>query len=110
MICIWIVGSAALYWFCSKLKKVVIDYSGKVLISNYLQVIEVRAEDISQISDGTDFFSSMFVWFALQRPSEFGQKIIFQPRMVTGPDRSGLHPILKELQDFVSLAKERAGG
>lgn len=105
MICIWIFGSAALFWFCKKLKKVVIDYKGKLLISNYLQVIAVRPEDITHIYDGTDFFHR--TGFILRKPSEFGKKIIFMPRQIFGFYLP--HPVLKELQDFVSLAKERAG-
>ena len=108
LICIWIVGSAALFWFCKTLKKVVIDYSGKLLVSNYLQVIAVRPEDIAHIADGTDFFHPIVIWFTLRQPDTFGGKIIFMPLVSTvyySP-----HPVLKELQDFVSLAKERAGG
>jgi hypothetical protein len=104
MLCVWILGSAAIFWFCKTLKKVVIDYSGKLLVSNYFKVIEVRVEDIKSISESTNFFHPAVLWFTLRKPSEFGERIIFMPRVILGYFRP--HPIHKELQDFVSLSQD----
>ena len=106
MLCIWILGSIAIFWFCKKLKKVVLDYRGKLLISNYLEVIEVRLEDITRIA-GTTAFVPFIVWFSLRKPSKFGRKIIFFAKLQ--PSREffvALPPIVKELQDFVSLSQD----
>jgi hypothetical protein len=110
MLCIWICGSAVIFWFCKTLKKVVIDYSGKLLISNYLKVIEVKPEEITHIYDGTDFFHQ--IGFALRKPSAFGRKIIFMPRWYPGyyGSKSLMHPIVEELQNLVSLSKGKRRG
>jgi hypothetical protein len=112
MLCIWILGSAVIFWFCKMLKKVVIDYSGKLLISNYLKVIEVRPEEITHISDGTDFFHTYAIWFSLHKPSAFGGKIIFIPRWYPGyyGSKSLMHPIVEELQNLVSLSQDKRRG
>jgi len=49
MLFIWIVGSVPILWFGTKLKKVIINYRGKLLVSNYIKVIEVKPEDITHI-------------------------------------------------------------
>jgi hypothetical protein len=109
MLAAWIVGSPAIFWFCTKLKKVVIDYSGKLLISNYREAIEVKLEDIVSISSSTDFFSPMLVWFSLRRPSEFGEKIFFLPPWYPGYIGSKMldQPVVAELRSLVSLAKDK---
>jgi hypothetical protein len=107
IVCIWMLGSAAICWLCKRLKKVVIDYSGKILVSNYFKIIEVKPEDITHIYDGTDFFHH--IGFLLRKQSEFGEKIFFIPRWYPGyyGSKSLMHPSVEELQNLVSLSRDK---
>jgi hypothetical protein len=95
--------SALVVWIGAKVKKVEIDYTGKLLISNYRKVIEVKLKDIKNISGSTGLFPEL-VWFSLRKPSELGEKIIFSATF-RGDGGFSIHPIVNELKDLVAMSR-----
>jgi hypothetical protein len=100
-----ICGSALIFWISAKVKKVEIDYTGKLLISNYRKVIKVKLKDIKNISGSRGLLLiPELVWFSLRKPSELGEKIIFIA-MFRGDAGFSIHPIVNELKDLVALTR-----
>ena len=96
---VWIVGSAAVYWFCGRLKRVILT-DNSFLISNYRTEIEIPLRHVDSVS-GSLLIQPQLVWLRFRRPTEFGSKIVFMPgiRFSLGFTR---HPIVKELESILS--------
>ena len=101
----WIAGFAFLYWTCIRLKAVSVD-SKCLYVSNYLKEISIP---LSEISDVTESVRLGFhpVTIHLKWPSEFGDKIIFMPKVRFFAFLSS-HPVVSEFEG-VDKNKRRGG-
>jgi len=92
----------SLFWFaCMRNKQVVLDLDRKVFsISNYRRTIEVPIRDVESVS-GSLLVNPELIWLRFRRPTEFGSKIVFMPRMrfFHGFTR---HPMVEELRALVA--------
>ena len=93
-----VLGGAAIYWSCMRLKKVTLD-GDVLLISNFRKEIAIPLLDLERVS-GSIFMHPELVWLHFRRPTEFGTKIVFmgKSRFSFGFTR---HPIVKELGELI---------
>jgi hypothetical protein len=93
------VGGGFIYWACMRLKTVTLS-SNTLTISNYRRRVDVPLRDVEAVS-GSLFTHPDLIWLRLRRPTPFGEKIVFMPkvRFHFGFSR---HPLVAELRALVS--------
>jgi len=96
-------GSAFIYWFCIRLKRVALD-SGHLYVSNYQREITIPLRDIEEVTENR-WINIHPVTVHFFRETEFGTAIVFMPTVRWFAFLSS-HPIVKELR----AAAERARG
>ena len=89
-----IAGAGFIYWFGMRLKRVALA-ERSLIVSNYVEEADVSFTDVERVS-GSVLLSPELVWIHLRRPSTFGRKIVFMPRMRMFQGFSR-HPIVAEL-------------
>lgn len=95
----WAFGAGFIYWAGARLKRVQLD-GATLLVSNYRDTIRIPLRDIAEITENR-WLSLHPVTLHLRRPSEFGQEIVFMPRVRP----FGLwfsHPVVGELRDLIA--------
>lgn len=94
----WLVGSAVIYWICGRIKRVE-RLGDNLLISNYFQEIEVPLTDVESVSEPT-FWKPELIWIKFRRPTIFGSKIVFMPKIKLwiGVTR---HPLVSKLNEEI---------
>jgi hypothetical protein len=98
------VVAASSYWGGVRLKEVSVD-ENFLYVSNYVKEISIP---LSQIQDVTEnrWLNSHPITIHLRSPSEFGDKIVFMPKVRFLAFWSS-HPVVSELR---TLARSRGGG
>ena len=99
-----IVGAVFIYWSCIRMKKVWLAQN-LLIISNYVKEISVPLQQVERVS-GSIFMTPELVWVHFRRPTVFGARIVFMPklRLLGGFLK---HPIVEELRQ---LTKEASRG
>jgi hypothetical protein len=92
----WIAGSAFTYWSCAGLKAVSVD-DNFLYVSNYLKEIEIPISEIYDVTENK-WINIHPVTIHLKSPSEFGDKIIFMPKVRFFA--FGSHPVVSELKEL----------
>lgn len=92
-------GALFLYWACMRLKKVWLGRTS-FTISNYVDEVEVPVRDVERVS-GSILMSPELVWLRFRRPTRFGDKVVFMPklRLLSGWNR---HPVVEELRGLIT--------
>ena len=100
-----VLGGAAIYWSCMRLKKVTLN-GDVLLISNFRKEIAIPLLDLERVS-GSILMNPELVWLHFLRPTEFGTKIVFMGkwRLSFGFTR---HPVVKELGKLIEQASTGA--
>lgn len=94
----WILGIAFLYWICIRLKTVSVD-ENFLYVSNYIKEISIPLNDIYNVTENR-WINIHPVTLHLKKASEFGDKIIFMPKIrLFAFFRS--HPVVEELKEMV---------
>lgn len=94
----WVLGSAFIYLFASRLKKVSID-DQYLYVSNYRKEIQIPLSGIERVKE-TFLTDPKHIMIFLRSPSEFGSKIVFTPQTrFLGQWRR--HPVVKELREII---------
>jgi hypothetical protein len=95
----WIAGSAFIYWNCIRLKEVSTD-DDFLYVSNYLKEISIPLSEIYDVTENV-WLSIHPVTIHLKSQSEFGDKIVFMPKVrFFAFFRS--HPVVTELKELAS--------
>ena len=102
-----VLGGAAIYWSCMRLKKVTLD-GGALLISNFRKQIAIPLRDVERVT-GSILINPELIWLHFRRPTEYGTKIVFMGkwRFSFGFTR---HPLVKELGELIEQASAGANG
>ncbi len=100
-------GSAFIYWFCIRLKRVALDES-TLVISNYQREISVPLRDVEEVTENR-WISIHPVTVRFFRETEFGSTIVFMPKVRWFAFFSS-HPIVKELRTAVERARGSGSG
>ena len=100
----WLVGSAFIYWSCIRLKEVSVD-ENFLYVSNYLKEIAIPLSEIQDVTENV-WVNIHPVTIRLNSPSEFGDKIVFMPR-VRFFEFFSSHPVVDELKE---LARSKGSG
>ena len=95
MLCVWVGGSAFIYWNCIRLKEVSVD-DDFLYVSNLMKEITIPLSDIYDVTENV-WINSHPVTIHLSSPSEFGDKIIFMPKTRFFSFFSS-HPVVNELK------------
>ncbi|HEY7649108.1 MAG TPA: hypothetical protein VID04_08905 [Methylomirabilota bacterium] len=97
-----VVGAAAWYWSCMRLKRVKLD-AGAFEISNFRQEITVPLTGVERIT-GSVFMSPELVWLHFRGPTTFGDAVVFMApiRWFAGFRR---HPLVDELRALIERAR-----
>lgn len=98
----WILGIAFLYWICIRLKTVSVD-GNFLYVSNYIKEISIPLSDISDVTENR-WINIHPVKIHLKTPSEFGETIIFMPKIRLFAFFSS-HPVVNELKELVKESK-----
>lgn len=96
---IWCAGVGAFYWYCFPLKYVWLG-PATVTVAGLFRKTEIPLADIERVG-GTVFLNPETITLTLKRPSVFGSRIRFMPKMRGWP--LNRHPTL-------TLLKERLAG
>ena len=96
-----IVGAVFIYWSCMRMKKVWLAQNS-FIISNYLKEISVPLQQVERVS-GSILMTPELVWVHFRRPTVFGERIVFMPKMrlLSGFSK---HPIVEELHRLITKA------
>jgi hypothetical protein len=97
----WLLGSAFIYWSCVRLKRVRMD-DDALYISNYQKEIRVLLRDVAAISENR-WLNIHPVTIELSRPTEFGDRIVFMPKVRWFGFWSS-HPVVAELREAARRA------
>ncbi len=100
-------GSAFIYWFCIRLKRVALDES-MLYISNYQREISVPLRDVEEVTENR-WINIHPVTVRFFRETEFGSAIVFMPKARWFAFFSS-HPIVKELRAAVERARGSGSG
>jgi hypothetical protein len=95
----WIVGTAFLYWYCARLKRVRVDES-EICISNYLKEIRIPFEAIKDVTENR-WINIHPVTIHLRSATAFGNSIVFMPKI-----RFfcwSRHPVVDELRELARV-------
>jgi hypothetical protein len=103
---IWIIGIAFLYWSCIRLKAVSVD-EDFLYVSNYLREISIPLSNIYDVTENR-WINIHPVTIHLKSPSEFGDKIIFMPKVRVFSLFSS-HPVVAELKELARMKSMEAG-
>ena len=87
---------------CMRLKKVDLD-DVALHISNYRISVEDPLRGVEAISEGLPILPEL-VWISFRRPTEFGNKVVFMPKLRFFI-RVSPHLIVNELRQLVSEAR-----
>ena len=101
---IWVAGSAFIYWSCIRLKEVSVD-DNFLYVSNYLKEVPIPLSAIYDVTENV-WINTHPVTIHLNSPSEFGDKIIFMPK-IRFFSFFNSHPVVNELKQ---LARSRGAG
>jgi len=74
-----LLGSAAIYWYCVRLKRVDID-GDSLFVSNYRREIVVPLADVDGVTENR-WVNMHPVTIHLRRDTEFGRSITFMPKI-----------------------------
>ena len=96
-----LLGSAAIYWYCVRLKRVDID-GDSLFVSNYRREIVVPLTDVDGVTENP-WVNMHPVTIHLRRDTEFGRSITFMPKIQWFLFLRS-HPVVAELR----LAAARA--
>lgn len=99
-----IVGAAFIYWSGIRMKKVWLAQNSLV-ISNYLEEITVPLQQVERVS-GSILMTPELVWVHFRRPTIFGKRIIFMPKLRLWSGFSE-HPIVEELRQLINEGNRR---
>jgi hypothetical protein len=94
---VWMVGSAFIYWSCVGFKKVNID-GDFLYVSNYIKKISIPLSEIQDVTEIV-WLNIHPVTIHLKSPTEFGDKIVFMPRVRVFAFFSS-HPVVAELKEL----------
>lgn len=97
-------GSAALYWFCGRLKRVATDADGLV-VSNYAREIRVPWGSISTVT-ASRMINPPHITVTFDHDIGFGTSIIFMPLVrFVWPFQE--HPGAQELRDLILANRDQ---
>lgn len=96
----WIMGIAFLYWTCMRLKAVSVD-DDFLYVSNYIKEISIPLSNIHDVTENR-WINVHPVTIHLKSPSEFGDKIVFMPKVRIFSFFSS-HPVVAELKELARL-------
>ena len=99
-----ILGTAFLYWACIRLKRVRLDEEA-LHISNYLREIRVPLEQVQDITESV-WISMHPVRIELRSETEFGERIVFMPRIRPFAFWSS-HPVVAEIREAAARMRGR---
>ena len=99
---VFIFGIALTLWACMRLKKVDLD-DVALHISTYRISVEDPLRGVEAISEGLPILPEL-VWISFRRPTEFGNKVVFMPKLRFFI-RVSPHLIVNELRQLVSEAR-----
>jgi hypothetical protein len=103
LLAITVGGTTVLYWLGMRLKRVRLD-DDALLVSNYRREVRVPLREVERVT-GSVFLNPEIVWLHFRRPTEFGTRIVFAPRV--RPWRGFTpHPIVAELRELVEQARQ----
>lgn len=94
-----IVGAALMYRFGLRLKVVSVD-DNYLYVSNYAKEIAIPLDEISDVTENK-WANNRPVTIRLRSPSEFGDKIVFMPK-VKMLLFFGDHPVATELRELIA--------
>ena len=94
-------GSAYIYWYCVRLKRVSIEGSSLV-ISNYLKEIVVPLRELESVSENR-WINIHPVTLSFRRETDFGRRVMFMPCLRWFSFLSS-HPVVDELRTAAGLA------
>ena len=92
----WIAGTIFIYWTCGRLKRVRIDDSA-IYASNYVKEIRIPFDAVGDVTENR-WINIHPVTIHLRSTTEFGESIIFMPKMRIFNWRS--HPVIAELREL----------
>ena len=92
----WIAGTIFIYWTCARLKRVRIDDSA-IYASNYVKEIRIPFDAVADVTENR-WINIHPVTIHLRSTTEFGECIIFMPKMRIFNRRS--HPVVAELREL----------
>lgn len=96
---VWIVGSFFIYWACARLKRVRIKDSA-IYVSNYLKEIRIPFDAVADVTENR-WINIHPVTIHLRSASEFGDRIIFMPKIRVFGWQS--HPVVAELRGLTHV-------
>jgi hypothetical protein len=99
---ITVLGAAAWYWSCMRIKRVKLD-ADAFEISNFRHEITVPLAVVERVT-GSVLMSPELVWLHFRRPTAFGDKVVFMApiRWFAGFRR---HPLVDELRVLIGRAR-----
>lgn len=92
------------FWFSIKMKKVSIDRQN-LYISNYIKEISIPISDIYDVTEIV-WVNGNPVFIHLKKPTEFGSKILFMPKLRLFAFFSS-HPIVNDLKSMAGIPRKR---
>jgi len=102
-----VIGTAAIYWFCVRLKRVELDHNA-LYVSNFLKEVAVPLRDVEGISENR-WVNTHPVTVRFRRDTGFGTSIVFMPT-VRFFALGAPHPIVAELREAVRRARGAPDG
>jgi hypothetical protein len=93
----WIAGSAFLWFNSARLKYVSVD-DEFLYVSNYLREIAIPLSDIYDVTENR-WINHNPITIQLKSPSEFGDKIVFMPKVRAFAFFTS-HPVVAELKQL----------
>jgi hypothetical protein len=100
--CLWISGSFFAYVTCAALKQVAAD-EHCLYVSNFINEISIPLADIGDVTEN-DWLNIHPVTVHLKRPSRFGSKITFMPKIKV----FGVCPVVTELKSLAKLEENES--
>jgi hypothetical protein len=97
---LWSMGTAYLYWTCIRLKAVSID-DDSLYVSNYIKEITIPLSSIYDVTENR-LTNVHPVTIRLKSPSEFGNEVIFMPKVRVFSFFSS-HPVVAELKELAGV-------
>jgi hypothetical protein len=97
-----VVGSAAIYWFGVRLKRVELDRRA-LYVSNYLKEVAIPLRDVEEITENR-WANTHPVTVRFRGDKGFGTRIVFMPKK-RWFGFSAPHPIVAELETAVRRAQ-----
>jgi hypothetical protein len=101
----WILGIAFIYWTCMRLMAVSVD-DNFLYVSNYFKEISIPLSNIYDVTENR-WINIHPVTIHLKSPSEFGDKIIFMPKVRVFSFFSS-HPVVAELKELARVKSMEA--